>query len=86
MICCGTQDRAEAALATLHRLLDELGLELAAAKTRIVDLNTAGGGFDFLGYHFRIVPTKRDPRRRFTACWPSQPAVAAARDRIREWS
>jgi RNA-directed DNA polymerase len=84
VICCGTRDRAEAALATLRDLLTELGLELAEAKTRIVNLNTPEEGFDFLGYHFRIVPTKRDPRCRFAACWPSRAAVAAARDRIRE--
>ncbi|MDQ4092722.1 MAG: group II intron reverse transcriptase/maturase [Actinomycetota bacterium] len=84
VICCGIPDRAEATLATLRDLLTELGLELAEAKTRIVNLNTPEEGFDFLGYHFRIVPTKRDPRCRFAACWPSRAAVAAARDRIRE--
>jgi RNA-directed DNA polymerase len=84
VICCGSRDRAEAALATLRRLLDELGLELAAAKTRIVDLNTPKEGFDFLGYHFRIVSTRRDPHRRFVASWPSQAAVTVARDRVRE--
>jgi len=84
VICCGTQDRAEAALATLQNLLNELGLELAVAKTRIVNLHNSGEGFDFLGYHFRVVPTKHNPRRRFAACWPSRSAVTAARDRIRE--
>jgi len=84
VICCGTRDRAEAAMATLQNLLAELGLELAEAKTRMVNLHNHGEGFDFLGYHFRMAPTKRDPRRRFAACWPSRSAVAAARDRIRE--
>jgi RNA-directed DNA polymerase len=83
VIVCPTRQQAEAALATLRQLLCELGLELAAAKTRIVDLRTPSQGFDFLGYHFRVVPTRRDPRRKFAACWPSRSAVAAARDRIR---
>ena len=53
-------------------LLAELGLELSPEKTRIVDLNVAGGGFDFLGFHFRRLPVRRDPDRRYCACWPSR--------------
>jgi RNA-directed DNA polymerase len=83
VIVCATRERAEAALAALERLLAELGLELAAAKTRIVDLRTPEQGFDFLGYHFRMLPTKGNPRRTYAACWPSRPAMAAARDRVR---
>jgi RNA-directed DNA polymerase len=83
VIVCASRQQAEAALAALRHLLTELGLELAAAKTRMVDLRTPSQGFDFLGYHFRVVPTRRNPRRKFVACWPSRAAVAAARDRIR---
>ncbi len=61
VIVCPTRERAEAALVTLRGLLDELDLELAAAKTRIADLTTPAEGFDFLGYHYRMVPTKRNP-------------------------
>lgn len=84
VILCGSRDRAEAALVALRNLLAELGLELAAAKTRIVDLTTSDEGFDFLGFHFRMVPVRFKPRRRFAACSPSAAAMAAARDRIRE--
>lgn len=83
VIVCATRERAEAALAALERLLAELGLELAAAKTRIVDLRAPDQGFDFLGYHFRMLPTKVNPRRTYAACWPSRPAMTAARDRVR---
>src|SRR5215218_9518317 len=83
VVVCATRERAEAALAALERLLAELGLELAAAKTRIVDLRTPDQGFDFLGYHFRMLPTKVNPRRTYAACWPSRPAMTAARDRVR---
>lgn len=83
VICCGSRQRAEEALAELRHLLNELGLELASSKTRIVDLGVAGEGFDFLGYHFRFVPSRRNPHRRYLACWPSRSAVTAARDRIR---
>jgi len=83
VIMCGSRDRAEAALTVLRSLLAELGLELSEAKTRIACLRTPDEGFDFLGYHFRMVPTKRNRNRLFAACWPSRASMAAARDRIR---
>ncbi len=83
LIMCATRQRAESALATLRSLLAELGLELAAAKTRIVGLRTGEEGFDFLGYHYRMMPTRRNPSRTYAACWPSRSAVAAAKDRVR---
>jgi len=61
-----------------------LPLMLSAAKTRIVDCRDGTEGFDFLGYHFRWIPTWRNRERRFAACWPSKKAVAAARERIRQ--
>ena len=76
--------QARRALDALGRLLAELGLELSAEKTRIVSLEVEGGGFDFLGYHFRRVPSRRDPSRRYCACWPSRQAMAEARERVRE--
>ena len=82
VMTCGSRPQAEAALAALRAELAALGLELAEAKTRIVHLREAGAGFDFLGYHFRLVPT-RDRRRRYPACWPSRSAMDAARERVR---
>jgi RNA-directed DNA polymerase len=84
VILCGSEDRAQAALAKLRELLTELALELATAKTRVVDCRTGTEGFDFLGYHFRWIPTRRDRSRKYAACWPSKAAVAAARNRIRD--
>jgi RNA-directed DNA polymerase len=81
---CGSAGRAETALGELRRLLAELGLELSKTKTRIVDCRTGSEGFDFLGYHFRMRPTRRNRNRLFAACWPSQMAVAAAKNRVRE--
>jgi len=77
-------DRAEAALALLRRALNELRLGLAVAKTQIVDGRTGSEGFDFLGYHFRMKPKRRNRRVLFAACWPSKRAVAAAKARIRD--
>lgn len=79
-----TRAQAEAALAELRALLADLGLELAEVKTRLVCLNEEGEGFDFLGFHHRMVESFRKPGRRFLARWPSERAMQAARTRIRE--
>jgi RNA-directed DNA polymerase len=83
-ICCPTRERAEAAMAALADVLAGLGLSLAAGKTRIVCVADGTGGYDFLGFHHRMVPSRRNPRFRYPACWPSAKAVARARGRIRE--
>jgi RNA-directed DNA polymerase len=84
VILCGSVDRANAALAEVQRLLGELGLELAPEKTGIIDCRDGNEGFDFLGYHFRWIPGRRNRKRYYAACWPSKAAVVAARDRIRD--
>ena len=83
VILCRTRRAAMTAMERLRVLLAELKLELNEDKTRIVNLHTAREGFDFLGYHLRMVPSRRNRRIVFAACWPSRSAVAAARERIR---
>lgn len=84
---CRNRGQAQAALAKLTELLGGLGLEPKASKTRIVHLVEGEPGFDFLGFHHRLVCTR--PRRggasgfAFLARWPSQRAMQHARDRIR---
>jgi len=84
VILCRTQAQAEAALAELRALLADLGLELADAKTRLVCVNEDGEGFDFLGFHHRMVDSFSKPGVRFMARWPSARATKTARQRIRE--
>ena len=55
LVVCKSAQQAEAALARLGLLLAELGLAPKQAKTRIVELRVGGGGFDFLGFHHRMV-------------------------------
>ncbi len=55
VVMCASRQQAEAALARLVDLLADLGLEPKAAKTRIVHLQVGGEGFDFLGFHHRLV-------------------------------
>ena len=64
-----------------------LGLEPKAAKTRIAHLEVGGEGFDFLGFHHRLVRSRGlggKPRVTFLARWPSDRAMQHARDRIRD--
>jgi RNA-directed DNA polymerase len=84
VVLCRSRAQAEAALRALRALLAQLGLVLADAKTRIVCVNEDGEGFDFLGFHHRMVDSFRRPGVRFLARWPSARATRAARQRIRE--
>jgi RNA-directed DNA polymerase len=88
LVMCKSREQAEAALARLRALLAELGLEPKEAKTRIVHLEVGGAGFDFLGFHHRLVRVtgRRNHRRpvTFLARWPSDRAMKHARDQIRE--
>jgi len=83
---CQTRRDAEGALEALRAILAELGLELKAAKTRIVHLREGGEGVDFLGFHHRYVRghTQRSWHLTFLVRWPSRQAMGHARQRIRE--
>ena len=84
VIVCRTRAQAETALRELRALLAELRLELAEAKTRLVCLDNDGEGFDFLGFHHRMVESFSKPGFRYLARWPSAAATQAARAKIRE--
>jgi RNA-directed DNA polymerase len=87
VVMCRSRQQAEAALARLRQLLADLGLEPKEAKTRIVRLEVGGPGFDFLGFHHRLVRSRgiRGPKGvTFLARWPSDKAMRHARDRLRE--
>jgi RNA-directed DNA polymerase len=88
VVMCYSRRQAERALATLTALLADLGLQPKAAKTRIVHLTEGGAGFDFLGFHHRLVRGNTARSRYFTflARWPSRKAMQHARDRIRQLS
>src|SRR6266516_4895217 len=86
-VMCWSRSQAERALERLTALLAGLGLEPKAAKTRIVYLEVGGGGFDFLGFHHRLVRSPGLNGKRpatFLARWPADKAMQHARDRIRE--
>lgn len=85
-VMCWSRSQAERALVRLTELLAGLGLEPKAAKTRIVQLEVGGEGFDFLGFHHRLVKSPgRNGKRPFVflARWPADKAMRHARDRLR---
>jgi RNA-directed DNA polymerase len=53
IVLCRSRIEAEEALRTIQQWIEAAGLRLHPEKTRLVDLNEAKAGFDFLGYHFR---------------------------------
>jgi len=87
IVMCWSRGQAERALERLTALLADLGLEPKAAKTRIVHLEPGGEGFDFLGFHHRLVRSRGLNGKKpvtFLARWPADKAMQHARDRIRE--
>ena len=88
LVMCKSREQAEIALARLRAVLAELGLEPKEAKTRIVHLEVGGAGFDFLGFHHRLVRVTGRRNLRwsvtFLARWPADRAMKHARDQIRE--
>ena len=77
VILCATQTEAEAAYGVLKAWVETQGISLHPEKTRIVNMNEPGAGFDFLGYHFERTRQGKLDR------WPRRKSVARLKDRIR---
>jgi RNA-directed DNA polymerase len=78
VILCETAEQAQAALQELQQWTKGAGLSLHPEKTRCVDMNQPGEGFDFLGYHF--AHTRRGRLRH----WPRDKSIRKFKDSIRE--
>jgi RNA-directed DNA polymerase len=72
VLLCRSEEEAQAALAQVRQLTAERGLTLHPEKTRLVDAQVPGLGFDFLGYHF-----ERGTR------WPRKKSLRKFKDTIR---
>jgi group II intron reverse transcriptase/maturase len=81
---CPTRERAVHAQELTEATLGRLGLHLHPDKTRIVDLRQGAEGFDFLGFHHRMVASWKRPGRFWLHKWPSPRAMASIRAKIRE--
>ncbi|MEK7994991.1 MAG: group II intron reverse transcriptase/maturase [Planctomycetota bacterium] len=77
VILCPSREQAQAALEELRGWTTEAGLKLHPDKTRCVDMNQPGEGFDFLGYHFAHTRTGKLDR------WPRKKSIRKVKDSIR---
>jgi RNA-directed DNA polymerase len=83
VVVCPTQARAVAARAQVESVIATLGLRLHPDKTRIAHLQHGAEGFDFLGFHHRMVRSVKSGRW-FLQKWPSKRAMASIRAKVRE--
>ena len=81
---CPTRQRAEQARTLVEATLGPLGLRLHPDKTKIVHLRQGQEGFDFLGFHHRLVESRKRRGRWWLHKWPSPRAMASIRAKIRE--
>lgn len=77
VILCQSREQAQAALNELQAWSQEAGLSLHPDKTRCVDMNGPGEGFEFLGYHFAYKRNGKLDR------WPRTKSVRKYRDSVR---
>jgi group II intron reverse transcriptase/maturase len=85
VVMCQRQSQAKEAHWRIEGMLKELGLELNAEKTRMVDLSRGKEGFVFLGCMVRKRRSiQRKPRCHFVQRWPSPKAMKKVRNRVRE--
>jgi RNA-directed DNA polymerase len=79
VIVCGSRGKAQVSLKAVRDIMSRLRLTLHPEKTRIVDMGREG--FDFLGFHFHKLKSKRTGRI-VPYIWPSQKAMQVVRGRI----
>jgi RNA-directed DNA polymerase len=83
VVLCPTRERAEQARDLAETTLAPLGLQLHPYKTRIVEIRRGVEGFDFLGFHHRMVKSWKQPGRYWLHKWPSPRAMASIRTKVR---
>jgi len=81
VVICKSRKAAEQAQGLVAGFLERLKLSLHPDKTHVVGMDR--GGFDFLGFHFHKLPSRRTGRL-VPYAWPSRKAMAAVRAKIRE--
>jgi RNA-directed DNA polymerase len=84
VVVCPTRDRGVQARSLAEATLVPLGLRLHPDKTRIVDLRHGVEGFDFLGFHHRMVESRKRRGRYWLNKWPSPRAMASIRGKVRD--
>jgi RNA-directed DNA polymerase len=80
IVCRGKVD-AEQAMGVVRQIMTKLKLQLHPTKTKLVNLKQEG--FEFLGFHFRKVISRKSGKL-VPLMWPGKKAMKAVRNRIRE--
>jgi RNA-directed DNA polymerase len=73
VLLCRSRAEAEVALERVRAWMNEQELQLHPQKTRVVNMEVRGEGFDFLGYHFH-----HGNRR-----WPRKKSVQKLKEKLR---
>jgi RNA-directed DNA polymerase len=81
VIICRSKRAAQVAFQAVTQIITRLKLTLHPTKTQIVDMGQAG--FDFLGFHFHKLVSKR-AHRRLPYMWPSQKAMKTVRKKLHD--
>lgn len=76
IVCSQNPDKY---LEEAKRVLDKLGLTLNQEKTSVIDMHKSG--FDFLGHHFVLQPSKRDQRLK-CFYYPSSKAMKSVKQKL----
>jgi group II intron reverse transcriptase/maturase len=84
VVLCSSRARAEAARERAAAALAPLGLRLHPEKTQVVCLSRGEQGFDFLGFHHRMVESLKWRGRWYLNKWPSNRAMTRIRAKVRE--
>ena len=81
VVICRSREAAVQALDLIAGFLERLRLRLHPGKTRVAASGQTG--FDFLGFHFHKLPSRRTGRP-WPYAWPSQKAMSSVRAKIRQ--
>ena len=81
VIICRSKRAAQKAFQAVTHITTRLKLTLHPTKTRIVDMGRTG--FDFLGFHFHKLVSKRT-HTRLPYMWPSQKAMKTVRKKLHD--
>jgi group II intron reverse transcriptase/maturase len=83
VVLCPTRQRAVQARDLAEATLAPLGLFLHPDKTKVVDLRQGAEGFEFLGFHHRMVKSWKGTGRWWLNKWPSPRAMSSIRGKVR---
>lgn len=79
---CTSQEAANQTMAWLESRGKALHLQIHPGKTRVVNMAMGEDGFDFLGFHVRLVKSRRWGKW-YCQRWPSKRAMTSVRGKIR---